>query len=381
MRNKKLRMLIVGAFPRRHIREHGGVLTSCRVLLASSLPERVELVLVDSSSPSVPPPPLLRRLTRALFRVSVTCWHFIRSRPDVALLFASPGPSFVEKSLMAALARMLGIRTLMFPRGAQLIKDYHSSALKAVLFRAMFSIPDRILCQGKIYHEFFTGEIGMDSARCPILANWTATEELLHIGASRRYASNGDTLTLLFLGWIEREKGVFELLECLRVLTSKPGLPRLKVLMAGDGSGMEPVRRFVRENGLEHSVELPGWIDGPQKADAFRNADVFVLPSYVEGMPNALIEAMAAGLPVIATDVGAVSDMVDDGSNGIVIQSRDANALIRAVESLICTPSLRMALGRAAWRTARHKFSAEAAVDRLIAVSEELVRLRAGGSR
>jgi glycosyltransferase involved in cell wall biosynthesis len=376
--DKKLRMLIVGAFPRRQIREHGGVLTSCRVLLDSSLPRRAELVLVDSSSPSVPPPPLARRFTRALLRVAVTCWHFARSRPHVALLFASPGSSFVEKSLIAAVARMLGIRTLMFPRGAQLIADYHASPLKAALFRRLFSIPDRLLCQGQVYRDFFTGTLGIDGARCPILANWTATAELLALGESRRYDENARTLTLLFLGWIDREKGVFELLECLRALAARPGLPRLRLLMAGEGSALEAVRRFVREHALESSVELPGWIDGQQKIEALSGADIFVLPSYMEGMPNALIEAMAAGLPVIATAVGAVSDMVDDGSNGLVIEPRDAGALVRAVDTLISTPSLRMALGRAACRTAREKFSAEAAVDSLMALAEELAGTASG---
>jgi glycosyltransferase involved in cell wall biosynthesis len=378
MAGSKLRMLIVGAFPPRHIREHGGVLTSCRVLLESSLPQRAELVLVDSSSTSVPPPPLLRRLPRALLRIAVTCWHFARSRPHVALLFASPGSSFVEKSLVAAVARVLGVRTLMFPRGAQLIADYHASPLKAVLFRRLFSIPDRLLCQGNVYRDFFTGTIGLDGATCPIVANWTATAELLAIGESRRYDPNGASLTLLFLGWVDREKGVFELLECLRVLAARPGLPRLRLLMAGDGSAIQAVRRFIRDHALESSVELPGWIDGPQKIAALRDADIFVLPSYMEGMPNALIEAMAAGLPVVATAVGAVADMIEEGSNGLVIEPRDPDALIRAVETLISTPSLRMSLGRAACLTAREEFSVEAAVDTLMALSEELA---ATGSR
>jgi glycosyltransferase involved in cell wall biosynthesis len=216
----------------------------------------------------------------------------------------------------------------------------------------------------------------MDSARCPILGNWTATDELLAIGAARGYDPAGGAMTLLFLGWIEPGKGVFELLECVRTLSSRPGFPRLRLLMAGDGSAIEAVRRFVRENGLEDTVELPGWIDGLRKADAFREADLFVLPSYMEGMPNALIEAMAAGLPVVVTAVGAVPDMVDDGGNGLVIEPRDADAVTRAVERLISTPSLRMALGRAAWHTAREKFGAETAVDRLLSVAEELAGRR-----
>src|SRR5579859_1581944 len=106
---RKLRMLIVGAFPRKPIREHGGILTSCRALLASSLPERMELILVDSFS-TVPPPPFFHRFVRASARVVRTSFKLLFSKPDVALLFASPGSSFIEKTALALVARLLGVK-------------------------------------------------------------------------------------------------------------------------------------------------------------------------------------------------------------------------------------------------------------------------------
>src|SRR5580704_4981069 len=93
---RKLRMLIVGAFPPESTREHGGIRTSCRVLLASSLPRRMELILLNSFSPTVPPPPYLLRLRPAAFRLLQMIRHCLRSNLDVVLLFASPGPSFFE---------------------------------------------------------------------------------------------------------------------------------------------------------------------------------------------------------------------------------------------------------------------------------------------
>jgi len=379
MRNNRLRMLIVGAFPRRNISEHGGVLTSCRVLLASSLPQRADLVLVDSSSPSVPPPPIYWRLLRALTRMSLTFWHFVCSRPHVALFFASPGSSLVEKSVMAGIAKVLGIRTLMFPRGAQIIEDYHSSFLGSLVLRAMFSIPDKMLCQGKVYQDFFIDCIGMSKERCPILANWTATNELLQIGASRSYLFKTDQQTLLFLGWIENEKGIFELLDCVKALASNESLPPIKLVMAGNGSALGKVKRFLLENRLEAYVELPGWVDIEKKHECLRKADIFVLPSHMEGMPNALIEAMAAGLPVVATNVGAVPEMLESGTNGIVVEPRDPHALLAAVALLLSSRELRISIGQAAWRTAKEAFGAETAVDRLMELSEEISGFR--GSR
>jgi glycosyltransferase involved in cell wall biosynthesis len=359
-------MLIVGAFPPKAIREHGGILTSCRVLLASSLPQRMELILVDNTSPTVPPPPYLRRLWRAAVRVVVTAKHCVQSRPDAILLFASPGSSFFEKSIMAAIARLLWIKTLMFPRGAGLVTQYRASHLQGMLLRLCFRVPTLILCQGNAYQDFFANEVGLGLARCPIIQNWTATAQLLEIGATRVYGRDASPIEVLFLGWVEREKGIFELLDCARRLSDESGIPRFRIVIAGDGSVMGEARRWLDEQRLTSVVELVGWIDSNAAADRLRRADLLVLPSYMEGMPNALIEAMSAGLPVVATDVGAVVDVVSDGVNGIVIPPRDSERLFSALRELLLDASLRARMGHAGWQIAKDKFSVERAVDQLV---------------
>ncbi len=362
---RQLRMLMVGAFPRQGIREHGGVLTLCRALLASSLPQRMELILVDSSSPTVPPPPLFNRLLRACLRVAITARRLVFSRPDVVLLFASPGASYIEKTFMAALARLLGIRTLMFPVGAALIADYENSRLLARFLRGCFHLPTLMLCQGVVYRKFFVDKVGLEIQRCPLLPSGIATEELLDIGASRAYAENEERIEILFLGWMDREKGVFELLECARRM-AEAGRPRFRILMAGDGSALADVERYVRSHRLAEVVCLLGWIDADEKARRLRGAHMLILPSYMEGLPCAVIEAMAAGLPVVATKVGAVPDLVCDGVNGFVVAPKDVDQLCDALGRLLMDGDLRERMGRAGWRIAKEKFGVERQVDRLV---------------
>ena len=365
-------MLIVGAFPPNKIREHGGILTSCRVLLASSLPERMDLILVDSSSSTVPPPPFLNRLGRAVVRVIVTLKYCLRARPDVMLLFASPGASFIEKSIMAAIARTLAIKTLMFPRGAALVTQYRSSRLGAILLGLCFRIPTLMLCQGRAIQEFFAYQVDLGLARCPLIENWTATNRLLRIGAARTYVAVDGALEVLYLGWIEREKGIFELLECARQLSNAAGLPPFKIVIAGEGSALTKARREVDSLGLAGIVQFLGWIDSEAAEERLRIADVLVLPSYMEGMPNAVIEAMAAGLPVVATDVGAVIDVVSDGVNGFIIPPRDTGRLVEALRTVMLDAPLRERMGRAGWQIAKEKFSAERAVDQIAALANRV---------
>lgn len=367
---RKSRLLIVGAFPDREIGIHGGILTSCRVLLDSSLPDQADLILVDSSSPTVPPPPFLSRLVRACKRIVVATMHMFVSKPDATLLFASPGASFIEKTLVCGVGRLVGSRTMMFPRGAELITQYESSYLYRRILSLCFRVPNLMLCQGLAYQEFFTRRIGMKIEKCPIVHNWTATPSLLDIGSNRNRREQGEGVQILYLGWIAREKGIYELLECVKRLSEQQTLPVFQFVIAGDGSDMAAAQELVESNELSGLVELPGWIDNAAKVQRLREADILVLPSYIEGMPNSIIEAMAAGLPVVATNVGAVPDVVVDEVTGLLVPPRNADELLGALVRLIRDGGLRNQMGHEAHRLANEKFAVEQAVERLLQLAK-----------
>ena len=103
-------------------------------------------------------------------------------------------------------------------------------------------------------------------------------------------------------------------------------IPDVRVTLAGPGELPEAARRAVDERS---EVSWSGWLDGDAKADAFARADVFVLPSRSEGMPNAMLEAMANGRAVVATRVGGVPDVVTDGEDGLLVPSDDPERLAR----------------------------------------------------
>ena len=124
---------------------------------------------------------------------------------------------------------------------------------------------------------------------------------------------------------------------------------------------MAETRRKLSDPRLGSVVELLGWIDSDAKVQRLRRAHLLVLPSYMEGMPNAIIEAMATGLPVVATDVGAVVDVVSDGVNGILIPPRNIDRLAQALRKLLLDAPLRERMGRAGWHIAKDRFSAERA--------------------
>ena len=347
------------------------MVTSCRGLLASSFPDRVELDLLDSTQISVPPPSLPVRIAFAARRVAIYLWRLERRRPDAVLLFAALGSSLLEKSAMAAYARVRGIPVLLFPRGGGIIDEYRSSSFTRWWVRLAFTRATAMLCQSQRWHDFAVRDLGFDPHLAPIVPNWTATPDLIALGLARKRDRVGLPVRMLFLGWLDREKGVVELLEACRELVISGQAFELDV--AGEGNQSAQSRAYVTRHGLHNRIRFRGWLRDGELRAAIAWADVLVLPSWAEGLPNAMIEAMAARLAVVVTGVGSVRDVVVDGEDALIVPPRDARALESALGRVLSDRSLLDRLADAGHAKARARFGVEPAVERLIAVLGELL--------
>jgi len=193
------------------------------------------------------------------------------------------------------------------------------------------------------------------AARIAILGNPIAVSSLP--GASQRPARR-----VLFLNWLHRDKGILDLMHAIpAVLRAVPGAA---FVLAGSGD-IDAMKALARSLGLEHAVHLPGWVDGGEKEKLLREADVFVLPSYYEGLPIGVLEAMACGLPVVATSVGGIPDVIEDRSNGLLVRPGEPEALARAIVALLTDDALRVRLREAAHRDVRRRFSPETVIEDL----------------
>lgn len=158
--------------------------------------------------------------------------------------------------------------------------------------------------------------------------------------------------TILFTGRIEEAKGVFELIQACALLL--PRHPSLRLVLAGTGK-MEQCRQLVKNYGLEDRVDLVGWLGEADIQNAYKQADIFCLPSHVEGMPMSLLEAMGQGVPSVATCVGAIPEILENGEAGLLVEPRNVNALVECLDRLIGDPDLRGRLAaRARMRIVLH---------------------------
>lgn len=170
---------------------------------------------------------------------------------------------------------------------------------------------------------------------------------------------------LLFLGRLGQRKGTYDLLAALEQCE------QASLWLCGDGE-IDACKERVRTLGIEERVQFLGWVRGDDKARLLREASVYVLPSYREGLPMSVLEAMAAGLPVVSTRIGGIPEAVTDGVEGYLIDAGDTLALADRLHRLSSAPQHAAAMGQAAYTRVRTEFSSEVIVPRLEALYAEL---------
>jgi glycosyltransferase involved in cell wall biosynthesis len=173
---------------------------------------------------------------------------------------------------------------------------------------------------------------------------------------------------LIFLSRIEEYKGVFELLEAYKIL--KVRYPNITLTIAGQGGAFEEIKQKVNEEKID-GVKMPGYIVGKEKYELLASSDVFLFPSYSEGMPNAVLEAMAIGLPIITTRVGGLNDFFENGKMGYVLDVKSVDSIVEKLEINIKNTAKAEKMGSYNTHYAREHFRASNVANKFLSIIDE----------
>lgn len=183
-----------------------------------------------------------------------------------------------------------------------------------------------------------------------------------------RFGLKEGELAVGFVGRLVREKGILELLEAMRLASEK--MPNLVLLIAGDNKTggdrdvetQALVQEYLTSTKLPFRVEFTGFIDDVE--EMMKALDVFALPSYREGMPRTIIEAMASGKPVIASDIRGCREEVSHGETGLLVPVREAEPLGKAIVDILNSPELARSMGEKGRERAEQYFDEQLVMDR-----------------
>ncbi len=315
---KKIEILFVGAFlSPGQSKVTGGVQFECRSLIDSPVSREVEWDLLDSTMESIPPPPLSRRLYLAMKRTLSFTFRLIMHRPDCCLIYASSGASFLEKGLMTLLAGALGVPTILRPVSGATVDDFRRDGFMRRWIRWVARSASVVACQGTRWREFYQAIADLPVERTPIVYNPVDTTRYVSVAPITQSSAD----KALLVGWVERNKGIWDLLEVARRFSRE--LEGMQFVVCGNGVEYDEFKRRIAEEKLERFFDLRGWVGMEGKLAALSECSIYLMLSHREGLPNALLEAMAAGRAVVATSVGSVSDLVLEGRTGFLCEARD----------------------------------------------------------
>ncbi len=346
----------------------GGMASVLAALGASSLPRQVDLRLFETGKTTPPGRPLWQGVATRL-RLMADWWRLFATRPaPVAHIHTCSGTTFFLDGALLLLSRLRGAPVVLHVHGARFDAFLDGlAAPAAALARWLARRAAVVIVLSDEWQDKLASR--WPGVRLLVVANGVATP------APAPAVAQTGTPRFVFLGNLGRRKGVHVLLQA----AARSAQPWQLVLAGGDE---EPgfsawAQQEVARLGLGARVQLAGPVVGDAKRQLLAGAQGFVLPSLAEGLPMALLEAMAAGLPAVVTAVGAMPGVVREGVDGHVVPADDAPALAAALDGLATQPALRARLGLAAAERCRALYGIERMVEALVGVYAGLPARRA----
>ena len=322
-----------------------------------------------------------------LWTAIIAYLKFLRVLPkcDIVHVNMSSDRSYLRKSIFVKKAASAGKNILIHQHGGDIVNYYRNLSQRGqIRMQNVFKMADRIIALSGQSRSFLTELIGTDenitvmpnAVKIPPRETTEAlpeprdNETTESPRANQGNETTSNSRTLLFLGRICKDKGIDELLEALDTINSEAA-HRVKLIIGGIFEDEKYKYEFEKRSDY---IEYLGWVSGQKKEEVLKKADILVLPSYYEGMPVCVLDAMAYGCPVIATEVGGIPTMIEDGISGILIKPRDVVSLREGIVKLVNDPDLCKKLSDMAYAKVSKDFNIDNTVDSLIRIYEEIYK-------
>jgi glycosyltransferase involved in cell wall biosynthesis len=297
-------------------------------------------------------------LARAMGRIAAEA---VSGRLAVVHLNLAERGSVYRKAVLLFTAKAVGAPVLLHLHAAQIIDFYQTMPpVGRALVRRMFRSADRVVVLGELWRRWVIDTLGVPPQAVTVVRNGVPATK-----AGRVPSAGGAPHRLLFLGNLLERKGISDLLHAL-------ALPRMATvnvrLTVAGGGNVEAYRALALRLGIARKVHFTGWVDQATARELLAGSDALVLPAYDEGLPLVILEAMASGVPVICTPVGAIPEVFEDGRTALFVTPGDRPGLARAVRRLANDPVLQASLAEAGLAMYRDNFTMEAFTDRVSAL-------------
>lgn len=355
----------------------GGLATNMRLLTGSSLARRFDLRVFPTTKRRrhvFPNRPHWDSIPYLLYHTVALGWTILRRRPDLVYVKATSDTGFLRDTVLMTVARVLGRPVLCHLHGRPMGRLFRRDPPGFVRWGMARAAVTVVLSPGlaRQFEAMFPGR------RLEVVPN------VVEVGRFRPgERPPGGGLRILTVGRLSREKGTWDLLEVAALLRGRGVEAEFRLVGIGETAAEErALRARAAAAGLDDTVVFLGSRRGEDLVREYAGADVFFLPTHAEIFPNVVLEALAAGLPVVTTNVPVIPEMFGP-VEGILHDPGDTEGMAGSLERLSRDAALRASMGAAARGLAETRYHVEAAADRLATLFEEMLNgrgRRAGSS-
>jgi glycosyltransferase involved in cell wall biosynthesis len=263
--------------------------------------------------------------------------------------------SALRKGIVVVLVRLAAVPVVLHLHAAELVQHYENAGpVLRWLIRLPFHAATCCVVLGALWRDWLTGELGVDPAKVEIVYNGVPVAAAFRPPAA--FAAEG-TRKILFLGNLIERKGVSDLLHALALLPA--AAPKWQATVAGGGN-LAHYGALANSLGIAARVSFVGWVDQEAGRALLAESDMLVLPSYNEGLPLVILEALGSGAPVIATSVGAIPEVLEDGHTILFVTPGDQRQLADKLLLVLSDANLRRRLSEEGVRLFQRRFTLDA---------------------
>lgn len=287
--------------------------------------------------------------------------EIIMNKPDIVHIHSSFGPSFYRKIPFIYMAIWRKIKIVNHIHGAEFDKLYTDTDIKKKKrVKKVYEKCDVLIALSEEWKEKL-GKI-VSKEKIVVIENYTLIPEFVNKERQNQ---------ILYLGELGKRKGCFDIPFIYQKAISEEA--PVSLIMAGDGA-KEEVKKAFQEQNVKSNVYFPGWVRGEKKENLLQESSIFLFPSYNEGMPMAILEAMSYGLAIITTNVGGIPKLIEDGVNGYLCEPGDINDLADKLKELIENPEKRSAFGREARTKVTENYSFDSHKNKILDLYNRLYK-------
>lgn len=360
----------------------GGITTLIEGILDSDISRKYDLSLFDTQRPTyglykdVWDYTLLLRLgfTNLIKSALWTFSHLItfpftimKKRPDIVHINTASYWAFWENAIYVLTSKILNRKVILHIHGGGFEDFYASSNIFfKFLLKETLMFSDKIVVLSLSWKSLIKSIV--PDSKVSIIENFVNFPS--NVAFKKPIASKKNFVVLFVGGPGAKLKGLFDVVDAASIVTKKVK-DVLFVLLAC--SGVKDLRKICQAKGLGSNVKILGYRYGSDKAKVFFRSDIFILPSYAEGLPITMLEAMATGLPVIATPTGAIPDIIKVGMNGFLVKVGDYSSLAERILFLKNAPALRMQMAENNFQMVRENFEKTVIIRKLDTVYSDLL--------